>query len=160
LKNLLSQRQAYIDTNIFFYVATKHPKFYTACVKVLEALTEEEYVGYGSNLVLFELFGSLSKLNAKAAYNAAIAYLSLPLHILRVDREVLAIARDIAELSNTTYDAIHAALIAKNCIDTVITEDIRHWRKIASIWDYIEKKYDTCKLTLFSPTKGFIKMQQ
>jgi len=33
-------------------------------------------------------------------------------------------AREIAMLSSVTYDSLHAALVAQNYIDLVVTEDI------------------------------------
>ena len=109
MRSLLRGKRVHIDTNVFVYVAVKHPELYEACRKVLEGLVNEEYAGYGSHLALFELFGSLSKISAEAAYEAATAYLDLPLHILHIDRDTLVLARDVARLSRTTYDAVHAA---------------------------------------------------
>ncbi len=147
----------YIDTNIFVYVAIKHPEFYAACREVLEALVNEEYIGYGSYLVLFELFGSLSRISVEAAYEAATVYLDLPLHVLRMDRETLLLARDIAKLSRTTYDAVHAALVARNGVQVVVTEDVSDWGKIASIWDRVRRRYGVGEIMVLSPTKGVLR---
>jgi len=144
----------YIDTNIFVYVAVKHPEFYEACREVLEGLVNEEYAGYGSHLVLFELFGSLSRISAGAAYEAAAAYLDLPLRMLHIDRDTLLLARDIARLSRTTYDAVHAALAAQNGVQVVVTEDLDDWGRIASMWDQIRKEHGVGELTVISPTRG------
>ena len=40
-------KQVYIDTNIFVYVALKHPDFYRACYNILNLLISKEF----SNLV-------------------------------------------------------------------------------------------------------------
>ena len=50
-------------------------------------LISKEFIGYGSHLVLFELFGALSKVNVDAAYEAIDACLNLPLIILEIDRD-------------------------------------------------------------------------
>jgi len=152
----LKGRRAYIDANIFIYVAVKHPEFYEACREVLEALVNEEYVGYGSHLILFELFGSLSRISVEAAYEAATAYLDLPLRIAHLDREALTLARDIALLSHTTYDAVHAALAARSGVQVVVTEDLGNWRRIASIWGEVMRKHGVGKLTILSPTRGVV----
>lgn len=138
-------------------MAVEHPEFYAACREVLEALVSEEYTGYGSNLVLFELFGSLSRISVKAAYEAATAYLDLPLHILHVDRETLILARNIAKLSHATYDAVHAALAARNSVQVVVTEDVGDWKRIASVWDKIRREHEVEELTVLSPTRGVIR---
>lgn len=157
MKNLLRGRQVYIDTNIFIYVALKHPDFYRGSYEVLHMLVSEEFTGYGSHLVLFELFGALSKLNVEAAYEAVNAYLDLPLKILELNRDTFIYAREIAKLSGTTYDALHAAIIAQNNLDIIVTEDIENWEKILKIWSKIKKLFKTKDLFVFSPTKGVIK---
>ncbi|RLE68942.1 MAG: VapC-like toxin [Thermoprotei archaeon] len=156
MRSLLKGRRVYIDTNIFIYVAVRHPDFYTACREVLEALVEEEYAGYGSQLVLFELFGSLSKVSVEAAYEASMAYLDLPLRILHVDRRTLLLARDVAELSHATYDAVHAALAARGGVQVVVTEDLDNWGRIASIWGKVRRRHGVGELTVVSPTRGIL----
>ncbi len=120
-------------------------------------LVSEEFTGYGSSLVLFELFGALSKLNVEAAYEAVNAYLDLPLNILELNRDTFTYAKEMAKLSNTTYDALHVALIAQNNLDIVVTEDTEDWKKISKIWFKIKRKYKAKDLVIFSPTKGVIK---
>ena len=53
-------------------------------------------------------------------------------------------------LSNVTYDFIHAALIAQNNIDVVISEDIDDWSKILRVWSKIKKKFKTRDLIVIS----------
>lgn len=70
MRSLLRRRRVYIDTNILVYVALKHPKFYEGSRNVLDMLVSEEFEGYGSHLVAFELFGSLSRISVEVAYEA------------------------------------------------------------------------------------------
>ena len=70
MKNLLRGRQVYIDTNIYVYVALNNPMFYSKCYNVLSMLVSKEFIGYTSHLVLFELFGALSRISVEAAYVA------------------------------------------------------------------------------------------
>jgi len=153
----LKEKRVYIDTDIFVYVALKHPDYYKKCYSVLELLTLKEFTGYGSQLVLFELYGALSKLNVEAAYEAVKSYLNLPLTILEVNRDTFRYAKEIAALTGITYDSIHAALVAQNNIDVVVTEDLKDWHKILRVWPKIKEKLNTRELIVLSPTKGRIK---
>lgn len=156
MKKALRGKQAYIDTNIFIYVALKHPDFHRECYSILEALVKGEYIGFGSHLILFELFGSLSKLSYEAAYEAASEYLNLPITLLTPNRETLAYAREIAKLSNTTYDSMHAALVAQNKLDIVITEDLSDWRRILRAWPKLREKLEAKPIAILSPTRGLV----
>jgi len=156
LRRALRGKRVYIDTNVFIYVALKHPDFYASCKRVLELLVEEEFEGYGSHLVLFELFGALSKISPEAAWEAATAYLDLPLSMLTLDRSALQVARDIAKLSGVTYDSLHAALAGCNGVEVVVTEDLEDWERIAAIWDRVRRVYGMGELAVLSPIKGFI----
>ncbi len=122
----MKKKRVYIDTNIYIYVALKHPDFYRKCYNVLDMLVSKEFTGYGSHLVLFELFGALSKIDVDAAYEAVNSYLNFPLTMLEVNRDTLTYAREIAMLARVTYDSLHAAPIAQNDIDLVVTEDLEN----------------------------------
>ena len=65
----------------------------------------------------------MSRINVEAAYEAVIAYLNLPLTMLELNRETLNYAKEIAKLSGVSYDSLHAALVAQNHIDVVVSED-------------------------------------
>ena len=147
-------KRVYIDTNVFVYVALKNPDFYHACYNVLNSLVSGEFKGFGSQLVLFELFGSLSKINVKAAYEAVKSYLDLPITILEINRDTFSYAKEIAELSGVTYDALHAALVGQNGIEVVVTEDVNDWIKILKVWPKLKERLDVKDLMIFSPTKG------
>jgi len=118
-------------------------------------LVEREFRGYGSKFVLFELFGALSKIDPTAAYEASHYYLNLPLKNLDMDREALKLARDIAARSGTTYDAIHAAIMMRNNITVIVTEDLDDWLKIQNVWTEIARKHklDLRLLEVFAPSK-------
>lgn len=152
-------RRVYIDTNIFIYVALKHPDYYEQCYRVLDMLVSKEFNGYGSHLVLFELFGTLSRINVEAAYEAANSYLNLPLTILELNRETLDYAREIATLSNVTYDSLHAALVAQNNINVVVSEDMNDWGRILRVWPKIKKRFKTEDLIVISPTRGAMRIE-
>ncbi|ACP36334.1 hypothetical protein LS215_2357 [Sulfolobus islandicus L.S.2.15] len=154
MKNLLKGKRVYIDTNIFIYVALKNPEFYDECYKVLEMLISNEFEGYGSDLVLFELFGSLDKINVNVAYEAVNSYLDLPIIILKLNRDTFGYAKEISELAEVNYDSLHAALVAQNEVEVVVTEDVNDWSKILKVWPKIKDKFSAKELTVISPTKG------
>ena len=150
-------KRAYIDTNIFVYVAVKHPDFFNKCNEVLKYLIKGEYEAYGSELILFELFGALSRINATAAYEATVYYLDLPIKLLNLGRSTLLIAKEIAKESEITYDAIHAAIMMENRINVIITEDLKDWLEIKNVWNKVAKKLrlkDIGDLLVVSPTQG------
>ena len=153
----MRRKRAYIDTNVFIYVAVKHPDFFDKCNEVLKYLVKGEYEAYGSELILFELFGALSRINATAAYEATIYYLDLPIKLLNLSRSALLIAKEIAKESKITYDAIHAAIMMENHINVIITEDLKDWLKIKNVWSKVAKKLqlkDIGDLLVVSPTQG------
>jgi len=157
LKKALQRKRVFIDTNIFIYVAIKHPEFYKSSYGVLEMLVDGEFTGYGSKLILFELFGALSRINPLAAYEAAHYYLNLPLRIIDLDRKSLELARDIARGSGTTYDAVHAAMMMSNNITVIVTEDIQDWLKIQNTWSKVTRKHklEISPLEVFVPSREF-----
>ena len=124
---------------------------------VVPSLLRREFVGYGSHLVIFELFGALSRISVEAAYEAVNAYLDLPIHVLELGRETLGYAKEIAALSGTTYDAMHAALVAQNGVEIVVTEDVGNWSRIARIWPRIKERFRARELMVVSPTRGAVK---
>ncbi|MEM0373302.1 MAG: type II toxin-antitoxin system VapC family toxin [Sulfolobaceae archaeon] len=154
MKNLLRGKRVYIDTNVFIYVALKNPEFYDACYKVLEMLVSGEFEGFGSDLVLLELFGSLSKINVQVAYEAVNSYLDFPIAILKLNRDTFNYAREISELSGVTYDSLHAALVTQNEVEVVVTDDVSDWGKIFKVWPKVKEKFNVKDLVIISPTRG------
>ena len=70
---------------IFIYIAMKNPGLHDSRCKALGMLASNESDGYGSHLVLFELFGAMSKINVEAAYETVNSYLNFPLNMLGVE---------------------------------------------------------------------------
>ncbi len=90
----------------------------------------------------------------EAAYEAVNAYLGMPITMLQPVRETYEYARIIAALSKTTYDAVHAALIAQYGVEVMVTEDLENWRRILRIWPKVAEKTGAGDLIVISPTKG------
>jgi predicted nucleic acid-binding protein len=132
----------------------KNPKFYDKCYKVLEMLVSNEFEGFGSDLVLLELFGSLTRIDVQVAYEAVNSYLDLPITILKLNRDTFNYAREISGLSGVTYDSLHAALVAQNGVEVVVTEDVDDWGKIFKVWTKVKEKFNVKDLVIISPTRG------
>lgn len=53
----------YLDTNVVVYAIENHPKYGTACKKILEDIESHKLEASASVLVLVELINVLTKLN-------------------------------------------------------------------------------------------------
>jgi len=123
----------YIDTNIFDYSALAHPLYGKACKHIIDDIQNEKIEAYCSFLVPIELLGSLAQINTKRASIAVAAFFSLPINMIQIDEWTLRDASSIMLESGVSYDSIHAACMRRNDLDTIITEDIKHWKKIKNI---------------------------
>jgi predicted nucleic acid-binding protein len=120
----------YVDTNIFDYSALAHPVYGKACKRIIDDIQNGKIKAYCGFLVPIELLGSLARIDAEKAGIAIAAFFSLPIGMIQVDEEVLHDAANIMLDSGVSYDAIHAACMKRNGLDTIITEDITDWKKI------------------------------
>lgn len=142
---------AYIDTNIYDYVALKHPRYGVACKQILEDVAEGRLEGHGSLLVAIEILGSLSEITPEIAKGALEAYFSLPIRAAPLHQHVIENASEIAVKTNVSYDAIHAAAMCASKVSTIITEDIAHWDRIRRRWPSLKTKMDLDMITVVRP---------
>lgn len=65
------------------------------------------------------------------------------------------LTKEIALISRTTYDSIHASFMIQNGINTIITEDARDWSKIADAWKKLRNKHNinVDDLIIIKPSK-------
>lgn len=124
---------AYIDTNIFDYVALKHPKYGQACKKITDDIRDGRLKAYCSYLVPMEILGSLSRVDQKMATRAIVAFFSFPIDMIPIDERIIREASEITLETGIVYDAIHAAAMRRRNLQTIITEDVEHWRKIGEV---------------------------
>lgn len=132
-RRLKTLQRVYIDTNIFDYVALKHPKYGQSCKKILDDVLEGKIEAYCSQLVPIEILGSLAKIDAEIAAGAVKAFYSFPINHIIVTENIMIEAIDIIQDTGITYDAVHAAAMKTQNINTVITEDVNHWSRIKGI---------------------------
>lgn len=123
----------YIDTNIFDYSALAHPVYGRLCKRIIDDIQEGKIRAYCGFLVPIELLGSLAEIDAEKATIAVAAFFSLPINMIQIDEWILRDAASIMLQSGVSYDSIHAACMRRKGLDTVITEDVKHWSKIRNI---------------------------
>lgn len=132
--------RAYIDTNIYDYVALRHPVYGKACREILSDVYERKLEAYGSILVAIEILGSLAEIDTKIAAGAVNAFLSLPIEMVPIDNRSIEMAASIALETSVSYDSVHASAMAKAGVPTIITEDFEHWSRISTRWMKIRDK--------------------
>jgi len=125
--------RAYVDTNIFDYVALRHPTLGRACKKITDDIRDGVLEAYCSYLVPIEILGSLAKVDRRIADGAILAFFSFPVRLIPVDNRLLRKASEIMLKTGLTYDSIHAAAAKRAEVNAVITEDTRHWSKIEGV---------------------------
>ncbi|KPV63889.1 MAG: hypothetical protein AOA66_0619 [Candidatus Bathyarchaeota archaeon BA2] len=123
----------YIDTNIFDYSALAHPIYGKACKQIIDDIQNGKIDAYCSFLVPIELLGSLAEIDVQKASIALAAFFSLPINMIQVDEWVLRDSVSIMLESGVTYDSIHAACMRRKGLNTIITEDTKHWAKIKNV---------------------------
>jgi len=123
----------YIDTNIFDYSALAHPVYGRACKHIIDDIQNEKIEAYCSFLVPIELLGSLAQIDTEKASISVAAFFSLPINMIQIDEWTLQDATSIMLESGVSYDSIHAACMRRKGLDTIITEDIKHWKKIKNM---------------------------
>ena len=115
-------------------MALRHPLYGEACKEILSDVVKGVIEAYGSILTPIEIFGSLSEINANIAAGAVDSYFSLPIRMSSIDEGAIRVAIMIAVSSGVTYDSVHASVMYKERISTIITEDVKHWRRIENQW--------------------------
>jgi predicted nucleic acid-binding protein len=123
----------YVDTNIFVYSALAHPVYGKACKHIIDDIQEGKIEAHCSFLVPIELLGSIARIDSEKVAVAVSAFFSLPLNMIPVDERVIKDAARIIADSNVGYDSIHAACLRREGLDTIITEDIKDWKRIKSV---------------------------
>lgn len=85
---------------------------------------------YCSHLVPIEILGSLAKVDREIAAGAILAFFSFPIEMITLTERIVREASKITLETGVSYDAIHAAAMKSEGLETIITEDVEHWRRI------------------------------
>lgn len=128
-----SLARAYVDTNVFDYVALKHPEYGRPCKQITDDIRDVKLEAYCSYLVPIEILGSLSRVDSKIAAGAILAFFSFPIKMIPINEKIIREASEILLETGVGYDSIHAAAMKSAGLEAVLTEDTEHWAKIGNI---------------------------
>ncbi|MFH0850059.1 MAG: type II toxin-antitoxin system VapC family toxin [Candidatus Bathyarchaeota archaeon] len=120
----------YIDTNIFDYVALRHPKYGPPCKRILDDVVNGGLKAHCSQLVPIEILGSLSRIDRDIAFGAVLAFYSFPIAMIPLTERIIRDASALTLETGVGYDAVHAAAMRSRGLKTVVTEDVDHWKKL------------------------------
>lgn len=123
----------YVDTNIFDYVALRHPRYGAACKKITDDIRDGKIEAYCSSLVPVEILGSLAEIDLRISAGAVAAFFAFPIKLIPLDERLITEASHIMLESGLGYDSIHAAAMKRAGLKTVLTEDVDHWGKFKGI---------------------------
>lgn len=122
-------KRFYVDTNIFDYVALRHPKYGKACKRITDDIRDEKFEAYCSQLVPIEILGSLAEVDPQLSAGAVTAFFTFPIKLIPIDERLIRKAADLMIETGPGYDSIHAAAMERVGLDTIITENVKHWKK-------------------------------
>ena len=122
----------FVDTNVFIYSATAHPRFGEAARQILERIQlGEEAVT--STLVLCEIAWVLEAMGKQGNIRPALEkILSLEaLEVVGFDQDDLLVGADNMRLYGIDFnDGVNAAVMAKMGVFEVYSNDSRHLGKV------------------------------
>lgn len=126
--------RAFIDSNVFIYVAQAHPEFGEACKKILKDIELRNIEAVTSVLNIAEVAEFIDRNeNRKAATNVVELLLALPMDIEDVVKEHEIDALSIFSTSKASYfDTVFVAVMKEKFIDTIITND-SHFEDVKGI---------------------------
>lgn len=125
----------YFDSNFFIYAAASDTAEGHWCRKILGLIMDGEIKACTSTLTWDEIvYVLMKKINREIAFECSEYFLSLPnLHYIDVSPEIIRSAHLImVQHSVKPRDAIHAACLSSQGIETIITEDA-HFDRIPSV---------------------------
>ena len=126
-------KRVYVDTNIFDYVALRHPKYGEACKRITDDIRDGKIEAYCSSLVPVEILGSLAGIDPQLSAGAVVAFFTFPIKLIPLDERILRDASRIMLESGLGYDSIHAAAMKRASLREVLTEDADHWSRLKAV---------------------------
>jgi predicted nucleic acid-binding protein len=125
----------FVDTNIFVYVITAHPKFGEASKKILERIEKGEKA-FTSFLVLLEVAWTLEAMgrqgDIKSTLDKILSYKTLAIENLSLE-DLLVGAGFISEYKIDFNDGINLAIMQRKGTREVYSNDKKHLGKIETI---------------------------
>jgi predicted nucleic acid-binding protein len=115
----------YIDTNVWIYAATAHPKYGPACKTILEGIEKGEIEAVISTQVLSEVAGVLyQRYHVRDPTPQLRAILSYPMKIVDVTPEIVLRAAECSrDYGILPYDGIHVASALSLLVDEILSAD-------------------------------------
>jgi len=115
----------YIDTNVWIYAMTAHPRYGEKCKEILNEIETGKLEAAISTQVLAEVAGVLySKYDLRDMTSQLNAMLSYPIEIYVVHPDVIRVAAEYArDYDILPYDGIHIALAVENNVRSIISAD-------------------------------------
>lgn len=125
----------FVDTNIFIYALTAHPKFGQTAKDILERIENGEEA-ITSTLVLCEVAWVLEAMgrqsNIKPTLEKIISYSTL--RVIQVSQDDLLIGATNMDKEKLDFnDGVNLALMMQTGVSEVYTNDQKHLGKLASI---------------------------
>ncbi len=126
-------KKVYIDTNIFDYVILRNETYGEACKAILEDISNN-IEAICSFQVPIELLGSISQIDPVLAYEGLQGFFSFKIRIVEISQRLLLNAALISKQTGiSSYDAVHAATMKQEGLNTIITENYKDFEKIKNL---------------------------
>jgi len=115
----------YIDTNIWIYAITAHPKYGKKCKQILEKLEKGEFKAAISVQVLSEVAGVLyQQFGVKDTVGHITAILSYPLEVIDLTPDIVVRGAEYSrDYGILPYDGIHVATALGQMVKKILSAD-------------------------------------
>jgi predicted nucleic acid-binding protein len=115
----------YIDTNIWIYAITAHPKYGKKCKQILEKLEKGELKAAISVQVLSEVAGVLhQQFGVKDTVEHIVAIISYPLEVIDLTPDIVVRGAEYSrDYGILPYDGIHVATALNQMIKKILSAD-------------------------------------
>ena len=127
------QRKVFIDSNVFFYSIIGDSKYGKACSKILLDVSERKIEAFISPLILLEVANSLRKFRVSSIRDRIRAIISLPIHVVDLNRLDIYEGVELAERYNLSpYDATHVVVASRIGVQYILSAD-KDFDKVAEV---------------------------
>lgn len=115
----------YLDTNIWIYAITAHPKYGKKCKQILEKLEKGEFKAAISVQVLSEVAGVLhQQFGVKDTVGHVVAIMSYPLEVIDLTPDIVVRGAEYSrDYGILPYDGIHVATALRQMVKKILSAD-------------------------------------